>query len=218
MSPASVHVLTVGRFGTAVADRLKDLLTDVAVTPVTATHSHPMTWPTARLHVVASWRETDALFDLVDRSAAAWRTPWLPVVLETSRLRIGPLVDPGHGACHRCFEHRRTQHDGRPEIAGIVREHYAANPGSGPDGFLPSQVTLAVSGVLGAMSRLQDERRDPVATVRTIDVLDGGVAENDVVPVHGCTRCGRERDLRRASVDRLARDLTTILPAQEPTR
>lgn len=216
MSPASVHVLAVGGFGRAVAARLEEQLTDVAVTPVAGDRSHPMTWPAARLHVLASWREAPALTDALDASAAAWRVPWLPVVIETSRLRIGPLVDPGHGPCHRCFERRRRQHDHRPEIAEALQAHYGAHPEEGPDGFLPSQVTLGAAGVLDAIARLGDDaRRAAPTTVRTIDVLDGGVAENPVSAVHGCTRCGPDRDARRVSVERLASDLARILPRKE---
>lgn len=91
-----VHVLAVGDFGAAVAERLQRGHHDVEVTsdregPL----RFPASWPVADVRILASWREVPALSELVDARSADWRTTWLPVVAEHPRLRIGPLVVPG---------------------------------------------------------------------------------------------------------------------------
>src|SRR5882762_5458510 len=129
-----LHVLAVGDFGRAVADRLKNRPSTV-VSPE-ADLFQPGRWPRARLRVVAAWRETPALFDLVDSLSFATGTPWLPVTMGVDALRVGPAVLGRQGPCYQCFLGRQYQHQHLRELDRRLFRAYDADPELGPGGFL----------------------------------------------------------------------------------
>ncbi|MFH8386552.1 TOMM precursor leader peptide-binding protein [Kitasatospora sp. NPDC018058] len=202
-----LHVLAVGAFGRAVADRLADRR-PAEVSPETDLFQ-PARWPRARMRVVAAWRETPALFDLVDRLAFATGTPWLPVTMGVSALRVGPTVLGGRGPCYRCFLARQYQHQQLRELDRRLLRAYDADPALGPDGFLEAHAVLAetVAG-LSADAVLGGDDLAERGKVRSFDLLSAEVSTLSVVPVHGCERCDRpEPD---ATWRRLADDLRDL--------
>ena len=68
----SIHVIAVGPFGRAVADRLAEL----TGADVTAEPTRPA------IRVLAAWRRVPDLERDLDERSFRERTPWLPVVLE----------------------------------------------------------------------------------------------------------------------------------------
>lgn len=204
-----LHVLAVGGFGRAVADRLVSRRQAV-VSPETDLFQ-PARWPRTRLRVVAAWRETPTLFDLVDRVAFATGTPWLPVTMGVSALRVGPTVLGGRGPCYRCFLARQYQHQQLRELDRRLLRAYDADPALGPDGFLESHAVLAetVTG-LAADAVLGGDGDSERGRVRSFDLLSATLSTLSVVPVHGCDRCHRpEPD---ATWRRLADDLWDLAP------
>ncbi|MGW3041163.1 TOMM precursor leader peptide-binding protein [Kitasatospora sp. NPDC001159] len=202
-----LHVLAVGAFGRAVGDRLASRRQAV-VSPETDLFQ-PGRWPRARLRVVAAWRETPALFDLVDRLAFATGTPWLPVTMGVSALRVGPAVLGGRGPCYRCFLARQYQHQQLRELDRRLLRAYDADPALGPDGFLEAHAVLAeTTAGLAADALLGGEDQTERGRVRSFDLLSATVSTLTVVPVHGCERCDRpEPD---ATWRRLADDLRDL--------
>jgi len=206
------YVTPVGDFGAAVAARLAeryDIRT--AAPPEIADSSR---WPDARVHVVAAWRETPALFDLADRYAFITRRPWLPVALDATSLRVGPLVAGDAGPCYRCYLGRQFQHR---RLRGNDRElfaRYDADPACGVAGFLTAHVSLAALATglcldAAAAGRIDGER----GRARRFALLSPQLSVSMVVPVDGCDRCGlRDPD---ATWRDLARDLAGI-PAAKP--
>ncbi|MEU2158860.1 TOMM precursor leader peptide-binding protein [Streptomyces sp. NPDC019396] len=209
-----VHVLAVGEFGTAVADRLHREHSDLAISSYrTGSMEVSAGWPDADLRILASWRETPKLAETLDARSADWGTPWFPVVAEHPRLRVGPLVVPGAGACYRCFLKRRAQHERDAAHTAALHAHYDAAPDSGPGGFLPHHVDMAAGMALDLLRRVESGDGERFAgTVRHWQVLEQHLSGGRVVGVHACDRCRRppaeQADSTWAS---LARDLTPLL-------
>ncbi|WP_053690380.1 TOMM precursor leader peptide-binding protein [Streptomyces sp. WM6372] len=205
-----VHVLAVGDFGTAVADRLLQERPEIAVTSdVKNSLEFSSVWPEARVRILASWRETPRLAEMLDARSADWGTPWFPVVAEHPRLRIGPVVVPGEGACYRCFRQRRGQHERDNSHTATLHAYYDASPTAGTAGFLPHHVDMAAGMALDVLRRLEAGETERLAgNVRHWHVLEQHMTGARVVGVHGCDRCRpRQADPASATWQQLARDL-----------
>ncbi|MFI1470979.1 TOMM precursor leader peptide-binding protein [Streptomyces wuyuanensis] len=213
-SMTKVHVLAVGEFGTAVADRLRREHHDVEISSYrNGSLEMSAGWPEAELRILASWRETPMLAEILDARSADWGSPWFPVVAEHPRLRIGPLVVPGAGACYRCFRKRRAQHERDAAHIATLHEHYDAFPESGPGGFLPHHVDMATGIALDLLRRLEAGESERLAgTVRHWHLLEQHLSGGRVVGVHACDRCRPpQADPATSTWADLARDLTPLL-------
>jgi len=210
-----LHVLALGAFGRAVADRLA-ASSDAIVQPLEDERSPAMTWPVASVHVLAAWRETPRLAAALDEAAFRWGVPWLPVVLDHPHVRVGPLVVPGRSPCYGCFRGRLAQHGKVPDMDRALHDHYAENPAAGPTGFLPAHVTFATGAARAALAALPGGVSAAAGVARWVDVVSAQSGETRVVRIHGCPRCGRLRDERLRSSAWLADDLGRLAAAREP--
>jgi bacteriocin biosynthesis cyclodehydratase domain-containing protein len=157
--------------------------------------------------VVVAGRPVPALTDRVDAWAFATGTPWLPVVVEGTALRAGPLVVPGESACHRCFRSRLRQHAAAPAVEVALDAYYRTSPADEPYGYLPGTVAVAADLIDQAVG-------DPPAAagrVRQRDLSSGRSTSGQVVGVHGCDRCGLHRDESNRSSADLYRSLSEVL-------
>ncbi|GAA4194044.1 hypothetical protein GCM10022219_16720 [Microbacterium oryzae] len=202
-----VHLLAAGPVAQAVAARLAASLRsqgdvvriDDAVGRVAV---DPSLWPHADLRIVVAWRESRALLEAVDRSSAETGVPYTQAVFAHPRLRVGPTVVPrgsggsadAAGGCQRCFEGRQRQHDAGIAKAEPLWRRYDEDATAGPLGYLPHHVSAAVA-LLDQVARqartghLDDERN----VVRALHLLQGTTHRSELIPVHGCARCGAPR-------------------------
>ncbi|MFC4057772.1 TOMM precursor leader peptide-binding protein [Planomonospora corallina] len=212
----TLHMITLGAFGAAVAERVRERAADpggVAVTPADE-HGYldPSVWPNARVRVLAAFRPAPRLEEALDGASSAYRTPWFPVVVEHPRLRVGPVVAPGHGACARCFRTRRRQHDAGHRLTDLLADAYTADPALGPGGHLPHHVELAALLTVQLLeSVLGDGGAAEAGHVRHFHLLDGGLSRSTVVGVHGCRRCRTTPDQRESTWRDLANELPGLL-------
>lgn len=208
MTRTIVHVIAVGDFGVALADRLAGALgATMVVDQVDQARADTAGWPDAELRVLAAWRPVPALADGVDEHAHRRGTPWLTAVLEHPYVRVGPLVVPGAGPCHACFGHRSLQHDPAPHLVRGLRGLYDAQPGHGPWGHLPHHVEMTAALVLRAQHGLRADPASEAGTVRRHHLLEGLVSSDRVTGVHGCRRCGQGRDEATRSTAVLGSDV-----------
>jgi bacteriocin biosynthesis cyclodehydratase domain-containing protein len=191
-------ILAVDEFGAEVARRLTVSYPRSEVQNASR-GSHPSLWPAADVLVLASGHDRPVLAEMLDRSAFAWRRPWFPVLMQNMELRCGPVVVPGHTACHRCFRRRRLQH--APDPAAVDDPFFAsptaAPPAAGPmvTGYADHHVGIAVGLARQAVGdALTPDDELPSGWVRTLSLVDGGLARSGVVPVDRCGRCSRSRD------------------------
>ncbi|MFD8815469.1 TOMM precursor leader peptide-binding protein [Streptomyces sp. NPDC059627] len=181
-----VAVVGLGDFGQRVARLLTEERTDRRLIPAAPPQEvfHRVAHGGAKAVVVVLWRHSPAWCDEFDALAFRTRTRWLPVVMEHPRLRIGPLVSPGEGPCHRCFEQRRIQHDPHPETTAALAAAYDAAPESGPAGYLPHHARLAAHLAEAMLSS-----HDTAGLLTTVGLNAGKTASRRVSACHGCTRC-----------------------------
>lgn len=196
-------VTPVGPFGQAVAERLRDIRDDVVIAEAGRERPPGMT-------VLAAWRRVPDLERTLDDEAFRTGTPWLPVILDHPQLEIGPVVVPGHGACHGCYRRRQTQHDNARVIRTAIDVHYEANPAAGPDGYLPSTALLAAAAVDDVVARLRADPEAEAGRVRQIEVTTQQMRTGRVVGVHGCPKCGLGRDETTRSYERLPEMLQEV--------
>jgi bacteriocin biosynthesis cyclodehydratase domain-containing protein len=210
----AVHLVTVGPFGQAVASALQEIVA-AHVTPAgKRNETTPALWPLARINVLVSWRPVPRLYQLCDAVSYAWKRPWFPVVLEDQMLRIGPVVVPGQGACHGCYEKRVLQHSARQALYRALNEHYEAHPESGPQGFLPAIAEIAALRAAQLIEQLESEPASEAGWLWQMDILTRRTLRSQVIGVHDCPRCGLQRDLSTRSYAALREELRTWLPWQ----
>lgn len=163
--------------------------------------------------VIASWRPLPSLWEEADELAFRYAVPWLPVVMEHPRMRIGPWVDPRLGGpCHRCYRQRKIQHDRQHAASSALEAAYDRDPGCGPRGYLPHHARVAAAiaaiSVRSGTAGQRPQGSGQAGLVSVINVLTWQAARHHVVAVHGCSRCGR--------ADRLDGRLSALLARAEP--
>lgn len=208
-----IHVVSVGDFGRAVASSMQAYFPDALTTHLDRGPLLSNMLPLARVHVLAAWRPVPAMAAELDGVAFAWKVPWLPVVYEHPYVRIGPLVVPGKGPCYTCFRNRLKQHSSRAELIEAVSAAYDRDPELGPKGFFPPMARLAAAAAAEVLRELDRSPEREAGVVRQINVLYGRAQKHHVVGVHGCPRCGLQRDERTRSYEALLADVTRLLPA-----
>jgi bacteriocin biosynthesis cyclodehydratase domain-containing protein len=202
-----LHVLAVGAFGHAVATLVDATLPGATVHSVEAPGGGPLPAGLHGVVVVVAGRPVPALTDRVDAWAAATGTPWLPVVVEGTALRAGPLVVPGESACHRCFRGRLRQHAAAPAVEAALDGHYRTGTADEPYGYLPGTAAVAADLIATALA----DRPAHTGRVRQRDLVSGRLSGGHVVGVHGCDRCGLLRDESTRSSAELYRSLSEVL-------
>jgi bacteriocin biosynthesis cyclodehydratase domain-containing protein len=207
---ASIHVIAVGAFGRAVANRVGELADGVVITRSTGT-GLPLSMPRARVHVLAAWRRVPTLERELDSLAFGEGTPWLPVVLEHPVLRVGPAVVPGAGPCHGCFQRRAAQHAADRAVAGALERRYDTDPAAGPAGYLPPAALLGAALAVEAAARLAVLPVAEAGRLRRIDLLTQQLSNGRTVGVHGCVHCGLHRDGATRSYAGLRAELPKVL-------
>lgn len=211
----TVHILSVGAFGQAVAASLKELLPNVIETKTDQNGlTHPMFWPTADVHLLASWRPATAISSVFNEMCHAWGKPFIEAVYETPLLRVGPVVVPGSGACHACFELRETQHTLRPAEHQVLRKFYDVQPQIGPQGFLAVFAEIAAIRLAQLVESLEQDATSIAGHVWKLNTINRDTVSGKVVGVHGCKHCGLGRDEQTRSFVELQRELLGILHSE----
>lgn len=205
-SLAPPHILSIGSFGRAVAHYLRDFRSDLVETVVTDdTIALPDVWPTSCANIVASWRPVPHFCELLDELSFKWERPFVPVILDSTLLRIGPVVLPKLGSCWSCWVRRYAQHDAWREERRALLEHYASHPTVGPQGYLEPFAMIAASRLASILGSVRGDS-SAAGHIWQIDVITRQVTMGKVVGVHDCPRCGLHRRAERSFAD-LHRDL-----------
>jgi bacteriocin biosynthesis cyclodehydratase domain-containing protein len=135
---------------------------------------------------VALWRPYPQELRWLDDACFAAGVPWTMAELHGTRLTCGPVVVPGAGPCHHCFQRRWASHHPAPERELVIERAYRQDPALGPKGFVQPLVAIAASALV-------EDLHEPAARagqLRLVDVLSGAVQETAVLGIHACPRCG----------------------------
>ncbi|GAA3849141.1 TOMM precursor leader peptide-binding protein [Streptomyces sedi] len=190
-------LLSVGPFGVRVVEHLERQGTGTRLPD----HSDPAD-VFAGAHeavVLALHRPAPELIEAFDDQAYQSGLPWLPVVLEPDHVRVGPVIFPGAGPCHRCYAVRAAEHDPDPALAAAVATAWDRDPALRSPGHLPHQARTA-AGLAAAALRRPTAAAGSVLTVTT---HRRAVRRDTVLGVHGCPRCDRA-ERRSALAEALA--------------
>lgn len=154
---------------------------------------------------VASWRAVPALCRELDDACFARGVRWSMVQIDGEVLTCGPLVEPGHGACHHCYQRRAAAQTASLKWERALEDYYETRPEAGPAGYPAALVEI------GAAALAEDlAAHGAGARVRSIDVLTSIVRESEVLGIHRCPRC-RARAPGFDPTERSVRDLVPQL-------
>jgi len=182
-------ILSAGAFGQAVAQCAAERLqargqaTHLAPLPATQAEVAALVAQAGAL-ALATWRPYPEQARWIDDACHAHGVAWSQVELHGTRLSCGPVVVPGQGPCHHCFQRRWASHHPAPERELVLQRAYARDPAMGLQGFIEPLVQI------GASALLEDLDGRPAGRLRLLDVLTGAVQETAVLGVHACPRCG----------------------------
>ncbi len=186
LTPGRVAIAGVGDFGLDVADALAKSEGARSVTPGVLESA----LADGVVAVAALSRPCPDLCERLDELAFQAGTPWLPIVMEHPRIRVGPWGAAPAGPCYRCYCGRKRQHDTQPAVTRALEAAYDGGTASGPEGYLPHHVNLAVG--LASLSLRRHAAQGIAAAAGEallVNVTSGRPAAHAVVPSHGCTRC-----------------------------
>lgn len=187
LTPADMAVTGVGDFGLDVARALAKSWGAMLVT----LDALEGALADGVVGVAAMWRLCPKLCERFDGLSFEAGTPWLPIVMEHPRIRVGPWHAAPEGPCYRCYTARKSQHDLQPKVTRALEAAYDCDATAGPMGYLPHHVTTAV-GLAGLSLRKQTTEGVTAAAgeALVVNVGSGKSAAHRVIPCHGCTRCG----------------------------
>jgi len=189
-----VHIISVGAFGRAVAERLRAIRPDALETRADSdvTAMDPTAWPDARVNIIAAWRPVIECCELLDRVACERRCPFVPLIADATTLSLGPVVVPGGGSCWGCWFRRWKQYAAGLDGRAPLWEYYAAHPAAGPRGYLQPFAVIGASRLSGTIDAL-DNGDEIGGSLWQIDIMTRAIAVSTVVGVHDCPRCGLGR-------------------------
>jgi bacteriocin biosynthesis cyclodehydratase domain-containing protein len=188
-----VHLLSVGTFGQAATTYLRGLRADIVETVVSNdVVPLPELWPSARAMFIVAWRPVPHLCELLDDLSYTWQRPFVPVILDSTILRLGPVVIPGRGSCWGCWAQRFKQHAERPAEQAALWLYYASHVDSGPRGYLEPFALMAASRMAQVIDAI-DSSTAPAGSTWEIDMMTRVITTGTVVGVHDCPRCGLHR-------------------------
>jgi bacteriocin biosynthesis cyclodehydratase domain-containing protein len=188
-----IQILSVGAFGKAVAVYLKHLHLDVfEIAADNDVLPMPATWPAARISLLASWKPVPAVCELLDDVCHKWMRPFIPLILDSRHMRVGPVIVPGQEGCWKCWSLRYRKQLSFPADYAALLDHYDSQPDSGPRGFLEPFAMMGAARLAHAI-RQTDSGIDEAGRVWQVDMLTGAIAVGRVIGAHGCDRCGLRR-------------------------
>lgn len=215
---APPHVLSIGAFGQAVAQYLRAFRTDLVETTVTDdTIALPAVWPKSCAVILASWRPVPHLCELLNDLSFTWGRPFIPLVLDSTILRIGPIIIPNHGSCWTCWASRYRQHDAWRQERRVLLEHYASHPAAGPRGYLEPFAMVGASRLASILAALKDPSV-PAGRIWQIDLITREMITGTVVGVNDCPQCGLHRPIAERSFFVMRRDLEYLWRQRSDTQ
>jgi bacteriocin biosynthesis cyclodehydratase domain-containing protein len=188
-----VSILSVGPFGRCVAYYLRTFHKDLRETVIVGDSlPDPETWSRSRVNVIVSGRPIPHLCELLDRFSFEHRQPFIPVVVDSGFLRVGPIVISGE-SCWSCWARRLRQHSDWPLEHSALTQHYSTHLDDGPRGYLEPFALIAAAQIAKNVRALDRSAGLP-GYVWQIDIIRRNITTSRVVGIHDCVRCGLHRE------------------------
>lgn len=189
MIQGAYALLGVGDFGDQVTSLLRHSPHLPAVVAGNVREAFEMS---SKAVVTAMWRPCPAICEEADALAFEHGRPWLPVILDSAMVRVGPVVVPGSSACFACFTARCVQHDVQRTITRALHAAYDRDPDFGCQGYLDHHARLAAALAGHALGQL-DCGRLPAkdGQVLSFSLHHARVRHHHVIARGSCPRCSR---------------------------
>jgi bacteriocin biosynthesis cyclodehydratase domain-containing protein len=197
---APVHILSAGPFGQSVTQYLKNLWPNTVETVLTGNEPRPSTtWHMADVRILVAGRPMPKLCEWLDGVSHQSGRPCFPVVLDSTALRLGPVVVPGKGGCWRCWILRSAQQADWSEERSALHEYYSSNAATGPRGYLEPFAMIAASQIAQTLRALATSS-EAAGYIWQMDLLTGRISTSTLVGIHNCPQCGLHRPALMRSV------------------
>jgi len=202
-----INVFSVGPFGRAVIRHLKSLEPGVMEAEV-FDDQLPSFEKCCQggINVVASWRPVPGLCDSLDQFSNSANRPLIPLILESSVLRLGPVIIPGEGGCWQCWARRSEQYSSAPDDRAAILEYYLTHPHAGPKGYLEPFAMLGAVKIKETVERLRSAH-ELAGLIWQIDLSSRQMINGILIGIHNCPRCGLGREGPARSIDEMRRCL-----------
>lgn len=209
--PNSIHILTSGHFGKAVAFVLKEFFPDILETCLDADgEALPDILPVVQLRIVAVWRPASQLCHLLNERSYISKTPFIPVIMIGSHIQIGPVIVPGVGTCYSCYEKRLFQHSLTPSLQRDLYHHYDNHTISGPEGYLAPFAEIAATYLALTIQKLNCDAMTVAGSIWQWNTLNFESVKSVVIGTHDCPYCGLQRDKTLQSFEKMRQALSHL--------
>jgi bacteriocin biosynthesis cyclodehydratase domain-containing protein len=206
MTHINLHL--VGDFAKAVGEHLQLLCPNISLR-VSETAGRATVKPLTAdgINVLISWRPVPDICAQLDDLSFKCNKPFIPLIIDSTLLCVGPVVIPGCSSCWHCWIARIKQHthSSREEHATLL-EYYQSNSWAGPHGYLRPIAIVGAARLAQLLEEIDSSRCTP-GHLWQLDMLTRRVTTSTVVGVHDCPRCG----LHRSSSTRTFHDLRSAL-------
>ena len=159
--------------------------------------------------IVVSARPTPVIDEQVNEHVFGLGGSFLKVRLDSFRLRIGPVVGPGHGVCWQCCMLRERQHSAAPMFSE-AREKFYRHASKCVAGWIPAAAEIAAHRVNGLLDKLAQDL--PCGgEFWEINLLTSAVQSGHALGVDGCSSCGLQISPAERTTGHLAAVLECLL-------
>jgi hypothetical protein len=204
----TVNLLVVGPFGRAVARYFREFEPRALCAEVSPNDAPPIeACGHARVNVVIAWRPVPDLCDYLDLISRQNRQFFVPLVMESAVLRLGPVITPEEGGCWPCWTKRAGQHTTSIDDHAAVMNYYSMHPFSGPRGYLEPYAMLAAVKIKQTVDSLPSV---PAGYIWQLDTITRHILTGVMLGLHNCPRCGLHRDESTRSTSELERHMSFL--------
>ena len=191
----SLRILTVGTFGSAVAKHLVPLFPT----------SHESAWNGSLpgelecsnkedIQVLIAWRPVPRLCEFLDEASHRCGNVFIPLIVDSPTLRLGPIIVPRTSSCWRCWSLRAMQHSEFPRERAALLEYYASDAQNGPAGYLEPFAMMAAAKLAETIRTCRCSPDTRAGEIWQMDMFTRDVSTGRLMGIDDCTRCGLGRN------------------------
>lgn len=116
--------------------------------------------------------------------------PFIPVVLDSPFLVVGPVIIPGNEGCYHCYHERIMQHHPNAELTRSVQQYYNDQQIVGVQGYHPADIVL----IGNLLKRIVERPEMYQGKFFRLNEVTREWNKSSVTGIHSCPRCGLQRD------------------------
>lgn len=163
----------------------------------------------AAAYIVIAGRPAPGICTLMEQHSTSRRIPFVPITIERSALRVGPVSIPGQPGCWSCWLKRTLQHAEHPKQEHYLRQFYDSHPHEGPSGYLEPFALMAGARLCQVLQSLASGQVVG-GEAWQVDLMTRIISTFRVQAVHGCPRCGLKRETEGRTYSEMRHELAYL--------